>query len=113
MNKAQIHIETSDVAKDQLFVREILVDAQRKFSLFDNSETSRVPGTIISTVEREHYGFGLGAGIVGKLIIVDFSRHKSPSSIFDDVYEFITAKLFLAFPQRAERADESEFIPTH
>lgn len=113
MKEAQIHIETSDIVKDQLIVREILVDAQKKFSLFDNSETSRVPKTIISIVEREGYGFGLGARIVNNLIIVDFSRHKSQSRVFGDVYEFITSKLFSTFSQNAKRAEENDFIPTH
>jgi hypothetical protein len=113
MNKGQIHIEANDVVKDELTVREILVETRDEFGLFDNSETSRVPKTILSMCEREHYGFGLGARIVDKLIIVDFNRRKSPSPVFDDIYKFITAKLFAAFPRNAKEARESEFIPIH
>ncbi len=111
MNKAQVHIESGNIANDQLLVRDIIVETRDRFKLFDNRETSRVPKTIISIVEREHYGFGLGARIVDKLIIVDFNRGKSPSPAFDDVYKFIAAKLFAAFPQNAKEANENEFIP--
>ena len=60
MKTARIHINASELAEDRSNLKTVLVETFDRFGLFDNSETSRVPETIISIVEREHYGFGIG-----------------------------------------------------
>src|SRR5580658_818003 len=110
MKKAQIHIKIDNVVKDQSIIESILAETCEKFQLFDNTKTSRVPQTIKSIVEREHYGFGFGARIVEKLIIVDFSPRNTHSPIFNDIYNFVVSKLFLAFSDRVKEANETEFI---
>lgn len=110
MEKIQIHIKIDDVVKDHQTVERILVEACEKFQLYENTKTSKVPQTLISIIEHEQSGFGLGARIVEKRIIVDFFPHKHGSPKFDDVCDFVMSKLFLAFPERARKATEVEFI---
>jgi hypothetical protein len=110
MKNKQIHITINEISKNRTVVDRILCEAAKKYQLFDNTATSKVPNTIRSLVEREHYGFGLGARIVNELIVVDFFPHKRPSSVFNDVCKFVVDNIFLAFPNNSEEAKESAFI---
>ena len=114
MIKRQIHIAYKDIVVDRPVVDKIFSAAAKMFNLFDNTLTSRVPNTIKSIVEKDGYGFGLGARVVDKLIVVDFFPNRSPVSlIFDDVCQYIDTELSLAFPENLHEAKEHEFVPTH
>jgi hypothetical protein len=114
MNRTQIHIKSDDVANGRLQVEQVLVAAARKFGLFDNTVTSRVPNTIKSLVEREGFGFGLGGRVVDDLIIVDFYPHGDTPQQFRDIYHDIAAELAQKFPGGAKevREDETGYRPS-
>ena len=69
-------MKATNLDADRKIVEEILLATVAKFNLFDNTSTSRVPDTIKSMVERNGYGFGLGARVVGNSIFVDFNSTK-------------------------------------
>jgi hypothetical protein len=108
VSKTQIQVKSDDMVRAQMQVERILAAAARKFDLFDNTVTSAVPNTIKSLVEREHAGFGLGARIVGDLIIVDFNPRGDTSQKFRDIYHDIISKLAQMFPNRIKEVRENE-----
>lgn len=110
MENIQVHIKSIDIDNDRLIVEAILIEAAKKFNLFDNTGTSKVKHTIKSLVEREHYGFGLGARIANNLIIVDFFPRDTTSPIFKLICEFVFDKLVLSFQKNAVQAKVDEFI---
>jgi hypothetical protein len=108
MERNQIQLKSKDILRDKLVVEKILLNVAEKFHLFDNTITSKVPNTIKSLVEREHYGFGIGARVVAELIIVDFVPHKNPPPRFEELCRDIKTDLFHAFPGKAKEFDENE-----
>lgn len=93
VRESQIKIESANLDSDRAAVEKVLLAATNKFNLYDNSHTSRVPGTIRSIVEGNGFGFGLGARVVQNSIFVDFNRDKNNSQKFDDVHVFILDEL--------------------
>jgi len=85
--------------------------AAARFELFDNSVTSRVPDTIRSLVEKIGAGFGLGARVVGGLIVLDFHPRGERSEKFAAVLEFITSGLQQMFGTRLSVVAPEDRIP--
>jgi hypothetical protein len=97
MKLSQVEIKTANLDTDKKIVEGIFLAATVKFNLFDNTETSKVPDTIKSIVERKGFGFGLGARVVGNSIFVDFNRMKGDSQKFEQVHQFISEELKRTF----------------
>jgi hypothetical protein len=95
--KSQVCIESKNLEADRAVIDKILAAACDKFSLYDNSDESRVPDTIRSIVERKGFGFGLGGRVVEKSIFVDFNPCHGKESKFDEVHDFILAELKASF----------------
>jgi hypothetical protein len=108
MNRTQIQVKPDDLAKGRMQVERILVAAAKKFDLFDNTATSKVPKTIKSLVEGEHRGFGLGTRIVDDLIIVDFNPRGDTSQKFRDLYHDLAVELARIFPDGIKEVREDE-----
>jgi hypothetical protein len=114
MNRRQFRIELADVPNDRQTVESIFLSVAKKFGFFDNTITSRIPDTIKSVVEREGYGFGFGARIVGNSIIVDMFPNNSPAEeLYAGVCKYIEVRLIQLFNNRICEVSEKEFIPTH
>ena len=114
MKNRQLHIGLGNALNERLVVENIFVSAVNKYNLFDNTKTSRVPSTIKSIVEREGYGFGLGARIIGNSIIVDmFPNNSLANQLFAEVCEYIKNELFLLFNNQIREVNENDFISTH
>jgi hypothetical protein len=110
MEKLQFKI-ISAVPEDRSRVDEVLMAAAARFELFDNSITSRVPDTIRSLVEKIGAGFGLGARVVGELIVLDFNPRGERSEKFSAVLEFITTGLQQIFGARLSIVAPEDRIP--
>lgn len=91
----------------------VFINATQKFSLFDNTRTSRVSNTIKSVVEKNGFGFGFGARYKNGLIIIDMFPNNGSENLFIQVSEFIKNELFQAFKNQINEVGESEFISTH
>jgi hypothetical protein len=89
-----------------------MLDTSKKFGLFDNTTSSTVPQTIRSIIEKDRYGFGLGARIVGETLVVDIFPNKSPSNKFEEICDHLTAQVFKCFPKCAREVSEAEIIGT-
>ena len=115
IRKSQVEIKIRNLDTDRVTVEKILLTSAAKFALFDNTHTSRVPNTIRSIVEREGYGFGLGARILESSIFVDFNRPKNDSPKFDEVREFILNELRTAFQSELHEVWENNpaYCKTH
>jgi hypothetical protein len=112
--KTQIQIYSMDVLGDGILVKQLLLEVKAKYCLFDNSPTSRVPNTIISVVEHENRGFGIGARVFNDFIIVDFMPNKNPPAKFGEICDYITCELISSFPDMIQRftEEESTYIKT-
>lgn len=95
--KCQVRIESKDLEASKATVEKILLMALRKFDLYDNSHTSRVPDTIRSVVEGDGFGFGLGARVVKASIVVDFHPNRNDSPKFRQVRDFVLNELRNSF----------------
>jgi hypothetical protein len=107
MERKQIQILSHDVLKDSLVVEKIFLNAAEKFSLFDNTTTSRVPKTIKSLVEGNGFGFGMGGRIVNEYIIVDFNARGSTSDKFQKLYQFMLTELSSSFVKVREVSENA------
>jgi hypothetical protein len=110
--KNQIHIKAAANAEDRGRVEQILVATAEKFSMVDNSVTSRVPDTIRCYCERVGYGFSNGARVVGEIIIVDFGPGRQPTPNYPAMEDFLVSELRRVFGERIYIAPQSEYIPT-
>lgn len=106
MKKKQFQLESEDIFHDSLCVQKILFAAAHKFDLFDNTVTSRMPNTINSFSEREHFGFGLGARIADKLILIDFNPRGGMSEKLNNIIQCIKTELLHAFPGKVKEICE-------
>jgi hypothetical protein len=108
MNRTQIQVKPDDIVSGRLQVEQLLLVAEKKFGLFDNTPTSRIPNTVRSLVEREGGGFGLGARIVDDLILVDFNPRGDTSQKFHDLYHDMVVELARTFPDKIKEVRENE-----
>ena len=110
MKFQQLHIRKAASCEDRERVERILVAAAQHFGMEDNTVTSGVPDTIRSYVERIGYGLGIGARIVGELVVVEFNRRGELSPDFRAAVEHITSKLRQEFGERVYPPEESDQI---
>jgi hypothetical protein len=108
VNRTQIQIKGDNVANDRLVVEQIMLAAAKKFDLFDNTVTSRIPDTIKSFVEREHSGFGLGSRIVDGLIIIDFCPRGGIPQKFHEIYHDVATESAQKFPGGVKEVSEED-----
>jgi hypothetical protein len=108
MCRKQIQIKSGDVLNDQRIVENALLTAVEKFSLLDNTVTSRVPNTIRSFVEKDGSRIGIGARIINDLIIVDFNSLGDQSQSFIDIYASILAEILPSFSGSIREATDEE-----
>jgi hypothetical protein len=108
--KTQFHIRLASGIDDQILVKQILLSAAEKFGVADNTVTSREPETICCLTERPGYGFGLGARVVGEMVIVDFNPHGETSPLFCAVEDFIKTESIRVFGERVYFPTSSEYI---
>lgn len=113
MEIQQLQIRDATSVEDVREVERVLSSAASRFTLTDNTSTSRVPNTICSYTESPGYGFGLGARIVRDLVVVDFNRRSDPSPDFPAVVDHIYSELHRIFGSRVHLPGTAAHIPIY
>jgi hypothetical protein len=114
LERRQFQIRYEPVTESREIVDKIFIAAAKKFKLFDNTVTSLAPNTIKSIVEKQWFGFGFGARVVGELIVIDFFPNKSPSTaLYSDISDYLREELINVFREQMREVYGTDVIPTH